>query len=131
MSSKLTTFGLGILCLTLINFPLNVRAHGDHFEGDTALFLADQSARPDTASYRINDFDIDRAVDVLLNLPVTAGFSGGKEMPQPAKASTSGWFNYPSFYAEYDYIHSDDRRRNGADSDTNSGVIGFDFVTIN
>jgi hypothetical protein len=151
MCRKLTILGIGVLSLAVANSttvavtvdigagadtaatPSHVEHHPPPEAGDVALFLADQAARPDAASYRISSFDTDRAVDVLMSLPVTAGVASlpvtGKEQVATAPAPIL-WFNHPSFYAEYDYINSKDQRAAGADSITNSAVVGFDFVTI-
>jgi len=133
MYRKLTFLGIGVLSLAVANSPAIASGDDhDHHEGSVALFLADQVARPDAASYRINSFDTDRAVDALMGLPVTAGMESSKEMKQvaPAPAPVCVWFCHPSFYAEYDYINSHDKRALGADSETNSAVVGFDFMTI-
>lgn len=134
MYRKLTILGIGLLSLAVANSPAIASGDhdGDHHEGGVALFLADQVARPDAASYRINSFDTDRAVDALMSLPVTAGMESSKEVKQvaPAAAPVCVWFCHPSFYAEYDYINSHDKRALGADSETNSAVVGFDFLTI-
>ena len=53
----------------------------------------------------------------------------GKEMKQAVAPAVNEWFRDPSFYVEYDYINSEDKRPLGADSVTNSAVVGFDFVT--
>jgi hypothetical protein len=140
MCRKLTILGIGVLSLAIANSPTIASSPSpspspSHHGGGVALFLADQVARPDAASYRINSFDTDRAVDVLMGLPVTAGVeslpvSAGKEMRPMAPAPVTEWFSHPSFYAEYDYINSHDKRDAGADSETNSAVVGFDFITI-
>jgi hypothetical protein len=150
MYRRLTVLGIGVLSLALATSPaiavtvdvgagVDTTATPTHVEhhppsvGSAELFLADQAARPDAPSYRISSFDTDRAVDALMSLPVTAGVASlpvtGKEQVAPAPAPNL-WFAHPSFYAEYDYINSKDQRTNGADSITNSGVVGFDFVTI-
>lgn len=137
MYRTLTVLGIGVLSVAVANSQtVSINAHPDHVEhhvSSVALFLADQAARPDAASYRISSFDTDRAVDALMSLPVTAGVESlpvtGKEEVAAAPAPIL-WFTHPSFYAEYDYINSDDKRANGADSKTNSAVVGFDFITI-
>ncbi len=104
--------------------------HHEHVGID--VFLVDQAARPDAPGFRINGFDADRAVDALMGLPITAGLETlpvSKEVA-PAPATASVWFSHPTFYAEYDYINSGDKRENGQDSEANSAVVGFDFLTI-
>jgi Autotransporter beta-domain len=138
MARKLTLVAIGVLSVGVANaqtVTINQVSphHVGHHVSSVELFLADQAARPDAASYRISSFDTDRAVDALMSLPVTAGVESlpvtGKEQVAAAPAPIL-WFTHPSFYAEYDYINSKDQRANGADSITNSAVVGMDFVTL-
>jgi len=134
MFRKLIALSTGVLGLALACSPgVANPPPPPHHEGGVDEFLADQAQRPDAPSYRINIFDSERAVDALMSLPVTAGVEAlpvSKEVaPAPAPAHCV-WFCHPTVYAEYDFISSEDKRENGADSDTNSAVVGFDFLTI-
>jgi hypothetical protein len=131
MFRNLIVFLIGALGLAMASSTAvaHIEPHIEHISVDA--FIADQGARPDGAPFRINSFDVDRAVDALLALPVTAGVESLPVSKEVAPAATRlQWFSYPTFYVEYDYIHSLDDRRDGADSITNSAVVGFDFVTI-
>jgi hypothetical protein len=105
----------------------------DRFESPRNVTEGDGvAARPDNPADRINGRAIERAVDRLMEIPVTAGVSTGanykdyKESPAPAHCVG---FCYPSFYTEYDYIRTNDDRPTGPDGDTHSGLVGFDFST--
>jgi hypothetical protein len=151
MYRKLTILGIVALSLAVVKssaIAVTVEVNGSgssdatisphhvehHTTGSSQEFVVDQAARPDVPSYRLASFDTDRAVDALMSLPVTAGMEmlpSGKEMKEVAPVPARGcdWFSHPSFYAEYGYVNSLDQRRDGADSHTNSAVVGFDFVT--
>ena len=131
MFRKLIVFLIGALGLAMASSTAvaHIEPHMEHISVDA--FIADQGARPDSAPFGINTFDVDRAVDALLSLPVTAGVESLPSTKEVAPTVTrTEWFSHPTFYVEYDYIHSDDERRDGSDSHTNSVVAGFDFVTI-
>jgi len=123
MYRKLTIIGiaalsLGVVKSTAIAVTVEIAGSGSgnvtatpnhvepphHMEGSAEEFVIDQAARPDAPSYRIANFDTDRAVDALMSLPVTAGMtmaSSGKDMKEVAPVPARGcdWFSHPSFYA--------------------------------
>jgi hypothetical protein len=104
----------------------------DHLEESFA-------ARPDNPSDRINLRAIERSVERLMSIPTTAGAkvvvptttAGADVSKQVQEVETrreSEWFRYPSFFVEYNFIHSNDEREFGPDGDTHSGQIGFDCM---
>jgi hypothetical protein len=82
----------------------------------------------------IQEVVIGRIVDRIHQLGLlgaTAGVATTDSKKQVTPASNENqWFRNPSFYTEYSYLNSNDDRVLGTDSITNSGAIGFDFVTI-
>jgi hypothetical protein len=98
-----------------------------------ASFLTDQAARPDNSALRMSRSVVDYIDERLLdyNKAVTAGMASGKQMLQavPPPASVNEWLSRPNLFAEYNYIYSNDKRANGADSHTNSATACFSFYT--
>lgn len=130
MYRKLIVLSIGVLSFAVASSPTLVFGDEDD-EGGGNVFLVDQVSRPDVPSYRINSFDTDRALDALMGVPTTAGMEVSKGVKQVAPTvAPCVWFCNPSFYLEYDYINSQDQRVFGADSETHSAVVGFDFSTI-
>lgn len=99
----------------------------------TCDFLADQAARPDNPALRISRSVVDYVDERLRdhNKAVTAGMASSKEIEHvvPPPAPANEWFSHPSVFVEYDYIYSNNKQSNGANSHTNSATAGFSFFT--
>ena len=137
----LRTFSLvGVSFLTLVfaSSPA-VGIDIDKETGDDAngvpigLFLSNQAASPDNSAFRINNNVINQVDDRFADYKksATAGMESSKEMSQVAPAPTpvNGWFSHPFISVAYNYINSEDKRPNGADSQTNAAVMDASVFT--
>jgi len=135
MIRNYSVLGAALLTMAVANSPVVASGGGGGGGGSSTSvsdYLADQASRPDNASLRINSSAIDHIDDRFIDFNKTAKAgveSSGKEMKQTASPAVNEWFRNPTVYAEYGYINSTDKRIGGADSNTNSATIGFDFMT--